>query len=87
MIDGQSGNSARRNMTFVIRAFVSEDGVHYGVLSDPGAANRWQANFSGIGELVALVQDRLDSTPTAGRDHSPGDPGLQQDRAHPLPGD
>lgn len=62
MTDRRSGGGERRNVTLVIRAFVNEDGNHYGFVSDPGdpgAAGGWQATFSELDELIALVQHRL----------------------------
>ncbi|MEX1018522.1 MAG: hypothetical protein WDZ49_02630 [Litorilinea sp.] len=50
----------RRRVTLVIRAFVNEDGEHYGVVSDPGETAGWEATFSEMAELVTLVQTRLD---------------------------
>lgn len=70
-------DSGRRNLTLVIRAFVNEDGMHYGVVSDPGETEGWQATFSRYEELFDLILGRLDKTSKAVRGADPDAPGPQ----------
>jgi hypothetical protein len=73
MTDRQS--VGRRNVTLVIRAFVNEDGSHYGSVSDPTGPDGWHATFSEFSELINLVLTRMGTAPPPVRDAYPDVPG------------